>query len=118
MGWQLNCKTPAAGWPLWWPAVDLPLNSVYVYSTELSSPLLIFHFPKKSGAVDDDHIIGEIGNVLAEKIKGRTSPQDITLFKSLVLAMEDVAADHFIYQKITAQGAGTRVEFNAVKKSV
>ncbi len=77
-----------------------------------------FIFPKQEGAIDDDHILGEIGDVLAKKIKGRTSSQDITLFKSLGLAVEDVAAAHFIYKKMTAQGVGTLVEFNAAKKSV
>ena len=50
------------------------------------------------------------------KIKGRESDNDITLFKSLGLAVEDVAAAHFIYQKLSKQGGGRWVEFNATKR--
>lgn len=69
-----------------------------------------FLFPKKEGAVNDDHIRGEIGDVLLGKIPGRQSPEEITLFKSLGLAIEDVAAAHHIYQKAVTQKVGVWVE--------
>ncbi len=75
-----------------------------------------FLFPKKEGAIDDAHILGEIGDILLGKVKGRQSGNDITLFKSLGLAVEDVAAAHFVYQKLSKQGDGSWVEFNATKK--
>ena len=75
-----------------------------------------FLFPKKEGAINDDHILGEIGDILLDKVKGRESGKDITLFKSLGLAVEDVAAAYFIYQKLSNQGAGRWIEFNATKK--
>lgn len=74
-----------------------------------------FLIPKKEGEIDDGHILGEIGELLLDKIKGRTSPTEITLFKSLGLAVEDVAAAHFIYQKLSQQGQGTWVEMGALK---
>ena len=74
-----------------------------------------FLFPKKEGAIDDDHILGEIGDVLLDKIKGRESGEDITLFKSLGLAVEDVAAAHLIYQKLSQQAGARWIEFNAAK---
>ena len=74
-----------------------------------------FLFPKKEGAVDDDHILGEIGDILLDNLKGRESAEDITLFKSLGLAVEDVAAANYIYRKLTEQGGGRWVEFNARK---
>ena len=74
-----------------------------------------FLFPKKEGAINDAHILGEIGDILLDKIKGRASKKDITLFKSLGLAVEDVAAAHFIYQKLSEQGGGRWIEFNATK---
>jgi ornithine cyclodeaminase len=74
-----------------------------------------FLIPKKEGAIEDRHILGEIGELLLDKIKGRTSRTDITLFKSLGLAVEDVAAAHHIYQKLSKQGQGTRVEMGALK---
>ena len=74
-----------------------------------------FLFPKKEGAVNDAHVLGEIGDILLDKIKGRASKEDITLFKSLGLAVEDVAAVHHIYQKLSQQGDGRWIEFNATK---
>ena len=74
-----------------------------------------FLFPKKEGAIGDDHIRGEIGDILVGNTGGRESSQEITLFKSLGLAAEDVASAHYIYQKLSKNEAGTWVEFNALK---
>ena len=74
-----------------------------------------FLFPKKEGAVDDGHILGEIGDILLGRIGGRTSSQEITLFKSLGLAVEDVASAHYIYQKLLTQNTGEWVRFGALK---
>ena len=69
-----------------------------------------FLFPKKEGAIKDDHIQGEIGDILLGKIPGRQSQQEITLFKALGLAVEDVAAAHHVYQLAIKKGVGTSVE--------
>ena len=74
-----------------------------------------FLFPKKEGAIGDDHIRGEIGDILLDRIGGRSSAEEITLFKSLGLAVEDVAAAHYIYQKLLEQDEGVWVEFGALK---
>ena len=74
-----------------------------------------FLFAKKEGAIDDGHIRGEIGDILLDRIGGRESSAEITLFKSLGLAVEDVAAAHYIYQKLVKNEAGMRVEFGALK---
>ena len=69
-----------------------------------------FLFPKKEGALDDSHIVGEIGDILLGKLKGRESREEITLFKSLGLAVEDLAAAHYLHQQALAQGVGTSVD--------
>jgi len=74
-----------------------------------------FLYPKKEGAIDDSHIRGEIGDILLDKIGGRASSEEITLFKSLGLAAEDVASAHHIYQKLLKQNEGTWLEFGALK---
>jgi ornithine cyclodeaminase len=74
-----------------------------------------FLFPKKEGAIGDDHIRGEIGEILLDRIGGRASSEEITLFKSLGLAVEDVACAHYIYQKLLKQNEGVWVEFGALK---
>ena len=74
-----------------------------------------FLFPKKEGAIDDSHIQGEIGEILLNQIVGRKSEQEITLFKSLGLAVQDVASAYHIYQKLNKSGKGTWVEFGGKK---
>jgi ornithine cyclodeaminase len=68
-----------------------------------------FIFPRIEGAINDDHILGEIGDILVGKIEGRRSPDEITLFKSLGLAIEDLASAHHVYKKALAKGVGTLV---------
>jgi len=74
-----------------------------------------FLLPKKEGAIGDDHIKAEIGDVLLGQIGGRSSAQEITLFKSLGLAAEDVASAHHIYKKMIEQNEGLWVKFGALK---
>ncbi|HZQ06903.1 MAG TPA: ornithine cyclodeaminase family protein [Anaerolineae bacterium] len=69
-----------------------------------------FLFPKKEGALGADHIRGELGELLIGQIHGRTSPDEITLFKSLGLAIEDLAAAQHIYTKALEKGIGLSVE--------
>ena len=69
-----------------------------------------FLFPKKEGAINDDHIKGDLGDVLLDKLKGRESGDEITLFKSLGLAVEDVASAHHIYVKALEKNMGIAVE--------
>jgi len=76
-----------------------------------------FLFPKKEGAIGDDHIQGEIGEILLGQIAGRTSPDEITLFKSLGLAVEDLAAAHHIYLKALEKGLGMAVELGGSRRA-
>ena len=72
--------------------------------------------PKKEGIIDDQHIQGELGEILAGRIAGRQSEEEITLFKSLGLAVEDIAAAHLVYQKALQQGLGTWIEFGGSRQ--
>jgi ornithine cyclodeaminase/alanine dehydrogenase-like protein (mu-crystallin family) len=65
----------------------------------------------REGAVSSEHIRAELGEVLAGTKPGRTSDGEITLFKSLGLAVEDLAAARHLYDKAKATGAGTWVRF-------
>jgi ornithine cyclodeaminase len=65
----------------------------------------------KEGVVTPDSIVGEIGELLIGKKPGRSSETEITLFKSLGLAIEDVACADYLYRKALAESAGTWVEF-------
>ncbi|QQG49088.1 MAG: ornithine cyclodeaminase family protein [archaeon] len=75
-----------------------------------------FRVPKAEGAIDDSHIRGEIGQVFLGKIPGRTGPEDVTIFKSLGLAVEDLASANFLYHLAEERGMGTWVEFGSQRE--
>jgi len=74
-----------------------------------------FLIPKAERAIGDDHIRGEIGEVLLGKVPGRETRSEITLFKSLGLAVEDLASVHLIYTKAVEQKLGTWVELGGAR---
>ena len=74
-----------------------------------------FLIPKKEGAVTDDHIQGEIGEILLGRIQGRKSTEEVTLFKSLGVAVEDLAAATYVYAEAKARGMGTEVELGGMR---
>ena len=74
-----------------------------------------FLVPKQEGAVSDDHIRAELGEILLGEAAGRMSPDEITLFKSLGLAVEDLASAQYIHQQALEKGIGTTVEFGATR---
>ena len=51
----------------------------------------------------------ELWQVVSGVVPGRNSPQDITLFKSLGMALWDIAAAKAVYDKAVAQGIGTTI---------
>jgi alanine dehydrogenase len=56
------------------------------------------------------HIVGELGELAAGKVEGRRSPRDVTVFKSLGLAIEDLVAADLAYRRAVAQGIGRELE--------
>jgi len=69
-----------------------------------------FLIPRREGAIGDDHIVGEIGDVVLGNVEGRRSPDEITVFKSLGIAIEDLASAHHIYKKAVASDRGLRAD--------
>jgi ornithine cyclodeaminase len=61
-----------------------------------------FLIPKKEGAVTDEYVKAEIGEVLSGTKKGRENDEEITVFKSLGIATEDIFSAYHIYEKINA----------------
>jgi ornithine cyclodeaminase/alanine dehydrogenase-like protein (mu-crystallin family) len=66
----------------------------------------------REGAIAEDHIRAEIGEVLTGSKKGRGSRDEITIFKSLGLAVEDLASAAYLYEKAQSSGVGSRVDFD------
>jgi ornithine cyclodeaminase len=59
-----------------------------------------FLIPKSEGAIDNSHVKAELSELISGKKAGRTSKDEITLFKSLGIAAEDIFSAWHIYDKI------------------
>ena len=62
----------------------------------------------KEELIGDDHIKGELGEVLLGRVPGRVTDDEITLFKSVGLAVEDLASAYYAYRKAETASVGTR----------
>jgi len=62
--------------------------------------------PIKEGRFTAGHIAGELGEVVSGRTPGRTNSSEVTIFKSLGMAVEDVAAAHLAFEKAESRGLG------------
>ena len=67
--------------------------------------------PLEEGAMSEDDIYGEIGELVTGTKKGRESDEEITLFKSVGLSIQDISTAYHVYQQAVEQGAGTEFNF-------
>ncbi|HEX7877999.1 MAG TPA: ornithine cyclodeaminase family protein [Candidatus Eisenbacteria bacterium] len=70
-----------------------------------------YRLPLAEGAITSGHLLGEIGGVFIGELPGRTSPEEITLYESLGIALEDLASAHAIHRRAVETGTGTWVEW-------
>lgn len=63
------------------------------------------------GVINEESILAELGELLLGKRQGRTSDKEITLFKSLGLAIEDVACADYLFRKAQEQNIGNWIEY-------
>lgn len=65
------------------------------------------------GPIGDGHLswtqVAELGEVVAGAVPGRRTDDEITLFKSLGIALEDVATMHLVYERAKAKGIGEEI---------
>ncbi|HVT16977.1 MAG TPA: ornithine cyclodeaminase family protein [Thermoanaerobaculia bacterium] len=133
-GADLICTTTAAAEPILageWIAAGAHVNAVgacFAAARELDTAAVVrarlfvdsresavnesgdFLIPRREGAIGDTHIQGELGELVLGRVVGRRSPDEVTLFKSLGLAVEDLAASHHVYRKALARGSGIVLE--------
>jgi ornithine cyclodeaminase len=62
--------------------------------------------PMAEGAIDAGHVVGELGALALGRLAGRTAPADVTIFKSLGLAVEDMVAARLVVDRARAAGLG------------
>lgn len=65
--------------------------------------------PLKEGLIGEDHIAAELGEVVAGLRPGRETPEQVTVFKSVGLAFQDIAAATRVYELARARGVGMEV---------
>jgi len=65
--------------------------------------------PIREGRIAAAHIRGELGEVASGKCRGRTDSRQITIFKSLGLAIEDIVSAGLVYRSAVASGRGTQI---------
>ncbi|MDB5692007.1 MAG: ornithine cyclodeaminase [Alphaproteobacteria bacterium] len=63
------------------------------------------------GAVGEDHLLGEIGEVFAGTLAGRIGAADVTLYKSLGSIVQDLAAGWYLCRRAAEKGFGTYIPF-------
>jgi len=66
--------------------------------------------PVKEGVIDESHFYGELGDVIIGKVESRINDEEITIFKSNGLAIQDVATAKLIYDKALETNTGTKIE--------
>ncbi len=71
--------------------------------------------PLQSGDIGPEHIVAEIGELLIGRGHGRQTASDITLFKSLGLAVEDLGAASHVYAKAGRERAGVEVDLGGTR---
>jgi alanine dehydrogenase len=71
--------------------------------------------PLEEGAITPDHVLGEIGELLLGRAMGRRSDDDITMFKSLGIAIEDLASASHVVDKAKRERAGVNVELGGAR---
>ncbi|ENK1242605.1 ornithine cyclodeaminase family protein [Clostridium sporogenes] len=69
-----------------------------------------FIIPLEKGTIKEDKITGELGQVVSKIIDGRKNEKEITLFKSVGIAVQDVVTAYKIYEKALQNKVGKEIE--------
>ena len=64
----------------------------------------------KEKSITENHLHAEIGEVLARTKPGRSSASEVTVYKSVGIAIQDVATAQLLYRKAIEQNVGSNVE--------
>ena len=67
--------------------------------------------PLKAGLITNEHILAELGELVLGKRVSRTSREQVTLFKSVGVAVQDAFASRVIVQRAREQGLGQKVNW-------
>lgn len=68
--------------------------------------------PLREGLISEDHIVGELGDVVAGRVRGRESDAEVTFFKSVGNAVQDMTVGNFIVEQARARGVGQEIDLD------
>jgi ornithine cyclodeaminase len=72
----------------------------------------------KSGAIGLNDVYADLGEIVTGRKAGRTSDHEITLFKSVGIAVEDIAAAEYVFEQAELKGLGTAMEFDGAASNL
>jgi ornithine cyclodeaminase/alanine dehydrogenase-like protein (mu-crystallin family) len=81
-------------------------TQLYTNSVPCPSTHLVLH----RGVIDESHIFGELADIVSGKKVPRTSNNQITLFKGLGLAIEDIVSVKYVYDEAQKEGLTSFIE--------
>ena len=127
---DILCTATNASTPLFdgsWVKPGAHINAVGAYTTRMReldttlvkrSRVFVDHHPAAGAEAGDlqipiangelsyDHVAGSLGELLTGKVAGRRTAEEITLFKSVGLAMQDAVTAAHVYRRALEEGAG------------
>ena len=89
----------------------LSRSKVVVDVLEQCATIGELHHAIDAGAIRRDNVYGELGEVIAGVKPGRTSADEIIVFDSTGMALQDVVTAAAVYEKAVSEGVGTRIDF-------
>ena len=93
----------------------LSSNKIITDLTEQASMIGELHHAIKQGTISSNNVYAELGEITAGKKAGRESEQEIIIFDSTGMALQDVAAAAIVYEKALIMGKGTQMNFGNQK---
>jgi ornithine cyclodeaminase len=117
-GAEVVCTTTASTEPVVerrWLAAGAHVNAASSFFVDRRESALSeagdYVLAEAEGAIGPDHIQAELGEVLAGMHPGRRDESELTVFESLGIAVEDLAAAELVVRRAREQGAGAEVDF-------
>jgi ornithine cyclodeaminase/alanine dehydrogenase-like protein (mu-crystallin family) len=89
----------------------LASSKVVADITEQCAEIGDLHHAIAAGLMGIADVHAELGELVAGRKPGRTSPEEITIFDSTGTALQDVAAAAMVYERATKSGQGARFRF-------
>jgi alanine dehydrogenase len=95
------------------PALLGPKNKVVADVVAQCSTIGDLHHALTAGIASVSGVYAELGEIVCGKKPGRTSPEEIAVFDSTGMALQDVASAALVYEKAVKQGKGLRLDFGS-----